>query len=96
MQTIAEDAVPDEYMIQLQTGLLVSGRKWIDFISYCGGLPMFVKRVEPDPKIQDAIVAAATAFEVKLAEMEQSYRSTLVNMRKVIETERRSDMEIII
>ena len=83
-------------MIQLQTGLLVSGRKWIDFISYCGGLPMFVKRVEPDPEIQDAIVAAATAFEVKLAEMEQSYRSTLVNMRKVIETERRSDMEIII
>ena len=96
VQTIAEDAVPDEYMIQLQTGLLVSGRKWIDFISYCGGLPMFVKRVEPDPEIQDAIVAAATAFEVKLAEMEQSYRSTLANMPKVIETERRSDMEIII
>ena len=83
-------------MLQIQTGLLVTGREWLDFVSYCAGLPMFVKRVEPDPEIQDAIVAAATAFEVKLAEMEQSYRSTLVNMRKVIETERRSDMEIII
>lgn len=96
VQTIAEDAVPDEYMIQLQTGLLVSGRKWIDFISYCGGLPMFVKRVEPDPDIQEAIVTAAIAFEERVAEMELEYRSTLIKMRKVIETERRSDMEIII
>lgn len=96
VQTIAEDAVPDEFMIQLQTGLLVSGRKWIDFISYCGGLPMFVKRVEPVPEIQDAIIEAATAFEERVAEMEQKYRSTLTTMPKVIETERRLGMELII
>jgi hypothetical protein len=50
IQTIAENEVPaPDYMIQLQTGLLVTERKWIDFVSYSGGLPMFVKRVEPDP-----------------------------------------------
>lgn len=96
VQTIAENDVPVEYMIQLQTGLLVSERKWIDFISYCGGMPMFVKRVEPDPEMQTAIVAAATAFEARLTTMERQYRATLATMAKVIETERREGTEIII
>lgn len=30
------DGVPDEYKAQLQGGLWVTGRKWIDFISYDG------------------------------------------------------------
>lgn len=96
VQTIAENEVPAEYMIQLQTGLLVTGRKWIDFISYSGGLPLFVKRVEPDPIIQDAIIAGATAFEAKLAEKEQEYRSTLATMAKVIETERTIEQEMFV
>lgn len=96
VQTIAENEVPAEYMIQLQTGLLVTGRKWIDFISYCGGLPMFVKRVEPDLLMQGAILAAATAFEMKLAAKSQEYRSTIATMTKIIETERREEMEIIL
>lgn len=96
VQTIAENDVPAEYMIQLQTGLLVSGRKWIDFISYSGGLPMFVKRVEPDPLMQGAILAAATNFEAKVADKEREYRGTIASMRKVIETERREALEIIL
>lgn len=96
VQTIATNEVPAEYMMQLQTGLLVTGRKWIDFISYSGGLPMFVKRVEPDPLVQGAILAAATAFEAKLAEQEREYRATLAGMRTVIETERREELEIIL
>lgn len=94
VQTIAENEVPDDYMIQLQTGLLVSERKWVDFISYSGGLPMFIKRVEPDPLMQDAIVAAATAFEAKIAERERDYRASIATMAKVIETERRIIQEI--
>lgn len=96
VQTIAENDVPAEYMLQLQTGLLVTGRKWIDFISYSGGLPMFVKRVEPDPLIQGAIIAAATNFEARIAEKEREYRATLAGMRKVIETERRQEEEIVL
>lgn len=94
IQTIAENEVPEEYVLQLQTGLLVTGRKWIDFISYSGGLPMFVKRVEPDPLIQGAIVAACAHFEAKIAEKEREYRATLITMPKVIETERRIEMEM--
>jgi predicted phage-related endonuclease len=96
VQTIATNEVPAEYMIQLQTGLLVTGRKWIDFISYSGGLPMFVKRVEPDLLMQGAILAAATAFEAKVAEQEREYRATLATMKKVIETERREVEEMVL
>jgi predicted phage-related endonuclease len=94
IQTIAENEVPEEYVLQLQTGLLVTGRKWIDFVSYSGGLPLFRKRVEPDPLIQGAIVAAATAFEAKLADKQREYRATIATMPKVIETERRIEQEM--
>ncbi len=96
IQTIAENAVPEDYMIQLQTGLLVTGRKWIDFVSYCGGLPVFVKRVDPDPEFQEAIIAAATAFEARVAEVVQQYHNTLAGMAKVIPTERRTNQEMFI
>lgn len=96
VQTIAENEVPAEYVLQLQTALLVTGRQWIDFISYSGGLPMFVKRVEPDLLVQGAIVAAATNFEAKVAAKEREYRATLAGMRKVIETERREVEEIVL
>ncbi len=66
IETIVTGEVPSEYVLQLQTGLLVTGREWIDFISYCAGMPMFTKRVYRDQTIIDAIVSAAEAFEVRL------------------------------
>jgi predicted phage-related endonuclease len=59
VETILADRVPEEYMLQIQTGLLVTGREWLDFVSYCAGLPMFIKRVFPDARYQEAIIAAA-------------------------------------
>lgn len=67
--TILADEVPAHYMPQLQAGLLVSGRDWIDFVSYCGGLPLWVKRVRPDQRWFDAISDACIAFETTAAEM---------------------------
>ena len=96
VQTIASDAVPDDYVLQLQTALLVTERKWIDFISYCGGLPVFVKRVEPDEQVQDAIIAAATGFQERVDDIVRDYRATLLTMPKVIETKRTQEMEIIL
>ncbi len=96
VQTIAANEVPEEYVLQLQTGLLVTGRKWIDFISYCGGLPVFVKRVEPDEEVQDAILTAAEQFNIRVAEVMAEYAHTLRNMPKIIPTERRAEEEIII
>ena len=37
--------IPKDHLDQLDGGLLCSGRKWIDFASYCPNLPIFIKRV---------------------------------------------------
>lgn len=68
VRTILDAAMPDEFMLQVQTGLLVSERQWCDFVSYSGGLPMFTKRVYPDEKVHAAIIEAATIFHKKLDE----------------------------
>lgn len=40
--------VPSQHYAQLQGGLFVSGRQWIDFVSFCPSMPLFVKRVTRD------------------------------------------------
>ena len=62
IECVENQTIPDEYVLQVQTGLLVTKRKWCDFISYCGGAHMVTIRVYPDPIIQEAIIAAATGF----------------------------------
>ncbi len=94
VETILADKVPEEYMLQIQTGLLVTGRKWLDFVSYCAGLPMFVKRVFPDARYQDAIIAAATDFERRLQEAQQKYADWLDRQPVVINTVRTIQEEI--
>lgn len=94
VQTIVEN-VPDQiavadYHLQCQTGMLVTKRKWCDLVSYSGGLPLAVIRIHADPAIQEAIVAAATAFETKLADKLAIYKTAsagLVPTERVIEQE---------
>lgn len=74
LTTILANEVPAEHMAQIQTGLLVSGREWLDFMSYNGGMPPFVKRVHPDPLWQAAIIDAAKEFENTAAVMIGNYR----------------------
>lgn len=70
---ILADQVPAENMAQCQAGLLVSGRAWLDYISYAAGMPMWVKRVYPDQRWFDAILAAVETFETNAAEMIRHY-----------------------
>lgn len=95
-ETLATREVPEEYMLQIQTGLLVSGREWLDFVSYSGGMKMFTKRVYPDPVMQDAIVKAATAFEASVRNKIEDYFATCEapDMR-LIPTERVVEMEMV-
>lgn len=93
LKTIAEDRVPDEYMLQIQTLLFVTGRKWCDFISYCAGMPMFVKRVEPIEEYQEAITSASVDFEAKIAEQLHAYNQNASNFHA---TERNdTDLDIV-
>jgi len=91
MQTILEGGVPSEYLMQLQTGLLVSERAWIDFISYSGGMPMYVERVYPDDTVREAIINIAGDFERRLSEKLALYHE---NAAKFIPTERKIEQEM--
>jgi len=70
---ILSDGVPAEHMAQMQAGMLVSGREWCDFISYCGGMPMLVRRVTVEQAWFDAIIGALDAFETDATEMVADY-----------------------
>jgi hypothetical protein len=92
LQTILADEVPAENMAQLQAGLLVSGREWIDYVSYSGGMPLWVKRVYPDPKWSEAIVDAVSAFEQAAEEMTHTYLTRTADLPA---TERRIDLSTL-
>ena len=87
-KTVSEGEIPKEHILQLQAGLLVSGRKWIDYISICKGMPLFIKRVEPIEEYQQAILLACETMEEKIAEVTHSYYSTIGDMDIIITTER--------
>ncbi len=75
--TVLSDEAPAENMAQLQAGLFVSGRDWIDYISFSGGMHLWVKRVLPDPRWFEAITYAVEAFEDTAAEMVAKYNAAV-------------------
>jgi hypothetical protein len=85
---------PEEYILQTQTGFLVTERKWCDFISFCGGLHMVTIRVWPDPIIMNAIVEVAGAFEERVAAKMEEYREMLKSPARLIPTERRPETDM--
>lgn len=94
LATILADEVPAENMAQIQCGLLVSGRQWCDYVSFCGGMPMWSKRVYPDKRWFDAILDAVEQFEQSAAEMVAKYEAAVAGLPM---TERGTyDMEIVI
>lgn len=98
VETVIKNVTPDDYMIQIQTGLMVAETKWCDFVTYSAGLPMLTIRVLPDPVMQDAILAAALAFEAKLKENMDTYLERISSeTARLIPTERRKpDQDIIV
>jgi hypothetical protein len=93
LATILADEVPIDNMAQLQCGLLVTGRQWIDYVSYSGGMPMYVKRVHPQQKWFDAILEAATIFKKNVAAMIHAYKHSIPGLHT---TERTIEQEIVI
>lgn len=78
--TILTGEVPAQHLPQLQAGLLVSGRKWIDFVSFSGGLPLFTKRVLPDAKWHAAILAALKQFESNAGDLLSRYAAAAADL----------------
>jgi hypothetical protein len=92
LQTILEDRVPAENVAQIQAGLLVSGRDWCDYVSYCAGMPLYVKQVLPDSDWHDSIVAAVAQFERTAAEWIDTYTEATAGLPLT----QRVDLEIAV
>lgn len=73
VRTILNGGVPEEFAWQIQAGLYVSGRKWCDFISHCGGMVQYTHRVYPVPYMQETIRATVSATETWLAHNLETY-----------------------
>lgn len=92
MQTLVEcvsaNAVPIDFLAQCQTGLFVTEREWLDFVSYSGGMKMATVRCYPDPVIHEAIGNAAIEFESRLNEKLQIYQELIASDARLVDTER--------
>lgn len=73
IECLEDNELPSEHKQQCQGGLWVSGRQWIDFVSFSPGLPLFVKRVIRDEpyiariKIEvDDFLSDMAALEAKI------------------------------
>ena len=74
VKAFAENEIPPQHVVQIQTGLLVSGRQWCDFVQYSNGMPMFVKRMERDEEIIENIMYASTDFEALICNIIDDYK----------------------
>jgi len=64
--------LPLDYRPQVQGSLLVTGRAWCDFLSYCPGLPPLLLRVTRDEDYIGKMRAALAAFVQSIHEGRQA------------------------
>lgn len=84
--------VPEQHMAQIQCGLLVSGRKWCDYVDFSNGMHLWTKRVTPDPQWFDAITEAACTAEEQIQQIVTAYNAACTNLPA---TERIPDLDEI-
>lgn len=96
MQAILDNIVPAEHILQCQTGLLVTKREWLDYLSYSSGYPMMRVRVYPDEEMQEAILDVCGEFEERLAKIWDNYLEITDDKENFTPTKRKIEEEMII
>ena len=66
---LLENDMPSDYYQQTQGQLLVTGRKWVDFVSYFPGLKPLVIRETPDDVFQKLLKKELELFTDELEEL---------------------------
>lgn len=75
IERLQRGGLPPEHRAQVQGNLLVSGRHWWDFMSYCPKLPALVVRVYRDHSYLADLDIQIDAFNRELREMVESIRA---------------------
>lgn len=68
VEILDKQVIPTEHYKQIQCGLWVTGRKWLDFVAYCPGMPLFVQRMDADAKFHQTMRVAVMEFYADLRE----------------------------
>lgn len=79
---LVENELPAEYKAQVHGSLIVTGRKWWDFMSYAHGLPEFRIRVVPDD-FTDSLRKCMEIFTAKYDATEKQIRNLGVELPEV-------------
>ncbi|MEK6807568.1 MAG: lambda exonuclease family protein [Nanoarchaeota archaeon] len=66
---LLENKLPSEYFIQTQGQLLVTGKKWVDFISYYGSMKPLIVRTFRDEKFIKSLRVELELFVNELKEV---------------------------
>lgn len=67
LDCILSGELPSEHKAQCQGQLWISGREWLDFVSYWPGLPIFIKRVQRDEPYIARLKVEVEEFNQELA-----------------------------
>lgn len=92
LKTVLKGLPPLENMAQMMAGMLVSGREWCDYVSFCAGLPLWVRRVHLEDRWVTAIHAAAEQFEINATNIVNNFTAATDGLPM---TERRASIEEI-
>lgn len=87
IEAVAHKEIDKDFLLQLQTGMMVAELESIDFISYAGGMHMLVMTAYPDDVIQSAILEAAKKCEDDIKKVIEMYADVTSEL-KLIKTER--------
>jgi len=66
VETFLTGGVPSEYILQCHFALIVSGREWLDFVSYSNGMALYRSRVTLDGVDTEVILEAVSLFEARV------------------------------
>lgn len=80
LRTVIQDVVPAQHIPQVQASMFVTGRAWWDFASYCPGMPLYVKRVYPDPHWHASIRDAVELFEIHTHDLMHDFEANTQGM----------------
>lgn len=66
------------YIWQMQMQMLITGRKWVDFVAYCPNYKksLLIKRILPDKEMQDKIKTGLAMGEKIIKEIENKIKIT--------------------
>jgi len=87
--------VPSGDMPQIQFELMVTGRAWWDYVSFCDGWPLLVIRVLPDPAIQATLRKALVEAEKAVGAVIHSYAMASLGLHMTEKIPDASNLELV-